>query len=90
MEKELHTTPAQSPNVQLVHQRMIELANETAHDINNPLTVVKGLLLVIKKEVNKENIDIHKINLLAAKAEKAIHRIADGVTQLRKSSREFK
>ena len=88
MEKELHVTPTAGHKRTHV-QRMVQLANETAHDINNPLTVVKGLLLVIKKEANRETPDIDKINLLVAKAEKAILRIADGVTQLRKSSKEF-
>lgn len=72
-------------------EEVAKLASKTAHEINNPLTIIKGMLMVLNDEVSSDDsVDREKLAYLLGKSQEAINRIAKGVDELREFSDKAK
>ncbi len=64
-----------------------EMAAGIGHEINNPLAIIKGFLIITKKLLSKPHIDMEKVNRKIEKMELASSRIESIVRGLRTFSR---
>lgn len=60
-----------------------DMANGIAHEINNPLSIINGIIHKTKKHIETGNIDLQKFKEDMLKVEKTVNRIAKIITSLR-------
>tara|TARA_B100001971_G_scaffold215148_1_gene258357 strand:+ start:17401 stop:19695 length:2295 start_codon:yes stop_codon:yes gene_type:complete len=64
-----------------------ELAAGVGHEINNPLTIIKGYLAAMKKKLNTGDYDLEEVNSYFDRVETAANRVSQIVKGLRTFSR---
>ncbi len=65
-----------------------EVSGGIAHEINNPLTVMQGLVFLIKKQLEQPAIDKDKIYVSCERLEKTTYRIAKIISGIRNFARD--
>lgn len=65
-----------------------EMAGSISHEINNPLSIIQGNILRIKRVVKQEPIDTEKILSSVESAQNTIKRITNIISSLQKFSRD--
>ncbi len=65
-----------------------ELVKRAAHEINNPLTVIRGTIFALKKELEKDNLNKENLVKVVEKASNAINRIAEGIETIREVAKK--
>jgi C4-dicarboxylate-specific signal transduction histidine kinase len=66
-----------------------EMSGQMAHELNNPLSILMGLLYFIKKELKEENPDVKKISELIKKSEDVIIRSSKIIKGIKDLSRDY-
>ncbi len=87
-------TELKDSQTQLVEKARIasvgEMAAGIAHEINNPLAVIEGLLIQIERKSNKNELDKEKLHSHIGNIRTTVHRISSIVKSLLKLSRDGK
>jgi len=65
-----------------------ELTSEIAHEVNNPNSIIDGVLRHVRAHLSKENVDFEKIESLIGKGLKASLRIQKIIKFMKKMSRK--
>lgn len=65
-----------------------EMAGGIAHEINNPLAIISGNTMVIRKMIEKDMINIEKVNHAISNVDKTVRRISEIISGLRNISRD--
>lgn len=64
-----------------------EMASGIAHEINNPLAIIRGKVGIVKKNINSQNIDFLKVSRDLVSIENTVDRIAKIISGLNTYSR---
>jgi signal transduction histidine kinase len=65
-----------------------EMASGVAHEINNPLTVIRGTMAVLQDQIQNNNLDAEKLMLATERVQRTLDRIAKIVRGLLGFARE--